>query len=206
MLTKTLLHPKLPNINQGVQVKRKTLAIITATVVVMLIGALFGYIQINDLQNRIGELQTQNDELQYQNSDLQDQISKLQDQINNLQYRLEIKLNASYENSPVKIVTVNYIGGFNPIVGLLIDSQVNVTVMNNSTYPVRGLTLTTKFLESTGKESGLPYTINIDEIQAGESREIKTWVSWSLGTDHTTLIVTLNLGNLVIDEVDGYYH
>jgi FtsZ-binding cell division protein ZapB len=187
-------------------VKRKILAIATVTVVAVLVGALFGYIQIKDLQNQIGELQTQNDELQYQNSDLQDQISKLHDQINYLQDRLEEKLNASYESSPVQIVAVNYIGGFNPVVGLLIDSQVNVTVMNNSTYPVSGLTLTTKFLESTGKESGLPYTINIDEIQAGESREIKTWVSWSLGTDHTTLIVTLNLGNLVIDEISGYYH
>jgi hypothetical protein len=150
------------------------------------------------VQNQVSTLQSQISKLQAQNSFLQDQINKLQCQIHKLQD--QDQQNESYESSLVRIVAVKYMGGFNPVVGCLINSQVNVTVLNNHTYPVSGLTLITKFLESTDKESGVPYSFKIDELQAGESQEIEATVSWSLGTSHTTLIVTLELGDVVMDE------
>ena len=170
-------------------IKRKALAFILIIVIALSVASWLVYNQINKLQNQISELQAQNGELQ-------DQISRLQGQIRALQEQL----NESHTSSPVRIVAVNYIGGFNPVVGLLIASQVNVTVLNNYTSALSGLTLTPKFLESNGNESGPPYTYQIDELQAGETREIKTWVYWSLGTSHTTLVVTLRLVGLVMDE------
>jgi hypothetical protein len=57
-----------------------------------------------------------------------------------------------------------------------------------------------KFLDSTGNVSGLTNTYQIDELQAGESREIDASVWWHLDRSRTTLVVTLKFANLVIDQ------
>jgi hypothetical protein len=152
------------------------------------------------VKNQISDLQAQNSDLQKQVNELQDQNSDLQDLINNQIRELQEQFNESYKSSPVRIIAVNYLGGFNPVVGGIIASDVHVTVMNNYTSALSGLTLTTKFLDSTGNVTGLPFTYQVDELQAGESREIKAWVYWTLDRSHTTLVVTLKLAGLVVDE------
>jgi hypothetical protein len=173
--------------------KRKALAVILIIFIALSVASWLVYNQIGKLQNQVSELQAQNDELQEQNSDLQDLI-------NNQIRELQEQFNESYKSSPVRIVAVNYFGGFIPVVGGIIASEVNVTVLNNYISALSGLTLTTRFLDSTGNESGLPITYQIDELQAGESREIDAWVYWSLNKSHTTLVVTLKLAGIVIDQ------
>jgi predicted PurR-regulated permease PerM len=153
--------------------KRKALTVILIIVIALSVASWLVYNQISKLQNQISELRAQNDELQEQNSDLQDLI-------NNQIRELQEQFNESYKNSPVRIVSVSYLGGFNPVVGGIIASDVHVTVMNNYTSALSGVTLTTKFLDSTGNVTGLPFTYQVDELQAGESREIKAWVYWQL--------------------------
>jgi predicted nuclease with TOPRIM domain len=186
--------------------RKIALGALLIAIIALALAAWFVQNQINTLRSQNSELQAQNDELQDQKSDLQDQISELQNQTGFLQDRIQEKLNENYEGSPVRIVSVNYLGGFSPIVGMLIESKVNVTVLNKYTYPLSGLTLTTKFLQSTGNESGIPSTLKLDELQAGESREIKAGASWFMYTEHITLVVTLKLGDFVMDEVTGHYH
>jgi hypothetical protein len=179
--------------------KRKTLAIILIAVMVLSLATWVIYNQISNLQSQIIELQVQNDELQAQNNELQEQNDKLQGQNTVLQYQVS-ELQEQQIQNPIRITAVNYIGGFFPYIGLVISSDVNVTVLNNHTYPVSGLTLTTRFLESTGEESGGPLTYEIDELQAGESREIKAIVLWTLDSDHSILNITLKLGDVVFSE------
>jgi regulator of replication initiation timing len=181
-------------------VKRKALAFILIMVIALSVASWLVYDQISELQNQVSELQVQNDELQEQNGELQEQNSDLQDLINNQIRELQEQFNESYKNSPVRIVAVNYLGGFSPVVRGIIASDVHVTVLNNYTSALSGLTLTTKFLDSTGNVSGLINTYQIDELQAGESLEIDASVWWHLDRSRTTLVVTLKFANLVIDQ------
>lgn len=89
--------------------KRKALVILII-VIALSVASWLVYNQISKLQNQISELRAQNDELQEQNSDLQDLI-------NNQIRELQEQFNESYKNSPVRIVSVSYLGGFNPVVG-----------------------------------------------------------------------------------------
>ena len=113
------------------------------------------------------------------------------------------------QTNNVKITAVENIGGFNPVVGLLIASQVNVTVRNNGITPVSNLTLTIRLIHnSTGEEIGIPDNEQIDTLQVDESREIRGWYYWSLqegfndaaGNRDAILVVTLKLGDVVLDE------
>ena len=173
--------------------KRKALAITLTIVITLSVASWLVYTQISKLQDQVSELQAQNDDLQEQNGDLQDLI-------NNQIRELQEQFNESYKSSPVRIVAVNYLGGFNPVVGGTIASDVHVTVLNNYTSALSGVTLTTKFLDSAGNVTGLPFTYQVDELQAGESREIEAWAYWTLDRSHTTLVVTLRLAGLVVDE------
>jgi cell division protein FtsB len=155
--------------------------------------------QISELQTQNDELQDQNDELQEQNIDLQNQINKSQDQTGFLQDRLQEKLNENYEGSPVRIVEVGDMAVF-AWLGQNLFAKVNVTLLNNYSFPVSGLTLTTKYNELTSSEGGVPLTIKIDELQAGESRKIEAEVRWIFSSGHNALVVTLKLGDFVMDE------
>lgn len=168
-------------------------------IIALALAAWFVQNQISTLQSQNSELQAQNDELQEQNSDLQNQTSELQDQIGFLQDRLQEKLNVNYEGSPVRIVAVSDMDVF-AWLGQNLFAKVNVTILNNYSYPVSGLTLTTKYNELTSSEGGVPFTIKIEELQAGESREIEAEVRWIFSSGHNRLVVTLKLGDFVMDE------
>jgi hypothetical protein len=172
--------------------KRRASAIVIIIIVATLIATLLIHNQISNLQSQISELQAQNDELQEQNDELQEQNTEMQYQINDLQEH--------QTESPLRITDVLYAGGFTPYIGLTIESTVYVTILNNHTYPVGGLTLINNLFERTGEESGGPYTLPIDELQAGESREIKTYAFWQLGSSHSILVVTLKSGDVILDE------
>jgi len=123
--------------------------------------------------------------------ELWNQINNDHDQINN-----------------VKITAVEDLGGFSPVVGLLIESKVNVTIRNNGVNPVSGLILTVTLVHnSTGAPIGVPYNAQVDTLQAGESREIAGSAFWSLqegfndadGNRDAICMVTLTLNDVVLD-------
>jgi hypothetical protein len=108
----------------------------------------------------------------------------------------------------VKITAVKDLGGFSPVVGLLIESKVNVTIRNNGVNPVSGLILTVTLVHnSTGAPIGVPYWAQVDTLQAGESREIAGLAFWSLqegfndadGNRDAICVVTLTLNDVVLD-------
>ena len=72
--------------------------------------------QINDLQSQIDELENQNIELQSQNFELQNQTTQL------------AQLTTIKNTSIVVRVTDFTTSGMNPMVGLLVESDANITI------------------------------------------------------------------------------
>jgi type II secretory pathway pseudopilin PulG len=184
-------------------VKRKILVIVTVAVVSLLVTAVLVHSQISELQNQISELQAQNSDLQNQIKELQDQNTELQNQTSELKKQLNDLQNQTYRELNVEITAFEWIGGFHPVGGVLIESNANVTVQNNEAYAIGGLTLNLTLVHtSTGAKLASPTVVPIDTLQAGESREIKCWAFWVLGAsyDYVECVVVLCLGDFVVDE------
>ena len=184
---------------------RKALAIVLITIIALSVATWFVHNQISELQDQISALQTQNGELQNQNSDLQDQLGELQDQNGEQQDRLAdftFEL-AKARHLRVEITAFKWLGGFNPIGGLLLGHPVNVTVQNDEVIPVCGLTLNFRLVhKDKGTQIGSSGATRIDRLNAGESREIGGAVYTTIGTslDDAACAVTLTVGDIVLDE------
>lgn len=163
---------------------RKILAITAVTIVALLVGTLFIYIQINELQNQIWEQKAQISELQNQLSDLQEAIGK------------------------VKIVALSVEGWDNPG-GVLYVKPFNVTIQNIGTHDAYGITLNCKI---TGNQSNLFYDFHyaeplkntLDVIHVGESRVMRVFIETSLELasqfSGCNLVASLMFDNIVLDQ------
>jgi uncharacterized protein YlxW (UPF0749 family) len=184
--------------------KRKALALILIVVIALSVASWLVYNQNSNLQNQISELKSQNDELQNQNTDLQEQNTDLQDQLRELQKQLSELQNMIGIASEVKIIDANWIGGFNPIVGMTLAHPVNVTVQNTGVNDVSGLNLTVKLLDKdTQTEVGRGFAKQIDMIHGGEILEFSGSILAtidSFSTSSAVCVVTLTLGDFVLDE------
>jgi TolA-binding protein len=188
-------------------VERTIFAIATVTAVSLLVAALFVHIQISELQNQIGELQVQNTTLETQLSEIQDQLSESQKQISEQQNDLRDITHelALKRQLGVLIIKFKWVGGFNPIGGLTMSYSVNVTVRNIDVIAVSGLTLTVRlFYKGTLVEvDSYPFSSQIDNLKAGESREITGDILAALGsfsTDSAVCVVRLTMRDVVLDE------
>jgi len=177
-------------------VKRKILVIVTVTVVSLLVTAVFVYSQISELQNQISKLQAQNKELQDQTSELEDQVATLQAQNSGLQDKLDEKCGVS----PVQITGTERVGWY-PIGGVTIASAVIVTVWNNGSTDISGLTLTVRLLSGNNEVNaiGRGFVTQIDGLRAGESREFSGTISYRI--DSAFMVEsTITLGDVFLDE------
>jgi cell division protein FtsL len=188
-LDKHAFKAEKSSINQGLLTERKVLVIVAAVATTLLIGALFVYIQISELQNQIRELKAQNSELQSQNSYLQNRVNQLLEQL------------GENFSSPVKIVAVEFNQGY-PIVGVTLEHSVKVTIKNYAAVNVTGLSLDARLINRSNGNQIDTGSTNINLLQAGETLE--TWVSvyTNLGTSlvNAACVVTLKSGNTVLDE------
>jgi uncharacterized membrane protein (DUF106 family) len=185
--------------------KKTVLSIVIIAIITSSIATWFVHNQISDLRNQINEVSTKNSELQNQTSDLQNQLSDLQlqnreqqDRLTDFTYQLAVRSHLS-----VRITAFKWIGGFNPWVGMTIGYPVNVTVQNNDVVPLSGLILIVSFAsKDTGVQIGYVGGGRIDRLNAGESREIKSWVYASMSTslNDVVCVVTLKVGDIVLDE------
>jgi len=177
--------------------KKIALSTVLIAIIALALATWFVHNQISDLQNQINELQEQNEELQEQNTELQDQNTDLQDQLSELQNKIDIARD-------VKITAFEWIGGFNPVGGLTLAHPVKVTVKNMGINDISGLTLTVKLVYvDTYTEVGQGYVKQIDIIHAGEILEFSGEIWATIGSfskDSAVCVITLTLGNVVLDE------
>jgi uncharacterized membrane protein (DUF106 family) len=198
--------------------KKIALSTVLIAIIALALATWFVHNQISDLQNQINELQEQNEELQEQNTELQDQNTDLQDQLSELQNQkteLQDRLSelqnqlSELQNKidiarDVKITAFEWIGGFNPVGGLTLAHPVKVTVKNMGINDISGLTLTVKLVYvDTYTEVGQGYVKQIDIIHAGEILEFSGEIWATIGSfskDSAVCVITLTLGNVVLDE------
>jgi cell division protein FtsL len=204
-LTKTLLPRKQPDIKQELQVKSRILAIVTVTVVSLLVTALFVYSQISELQNQIGALEAQNGEVQDQLSELQNQLREQQlqnreqqDRLTDFTYEL-----AKARHLRVEITDYSKVGG-GPIVGLTFIIGIYVNVQNNDIIPVSGLTITSKLIDNdTGVQIGDVGVTKTGRLNAGESGNFSVPVLYSINSlsriHPADVVIVLMAGNVVLD-------
>jgi len=206
--TKTFNQQKSPRIYWVAWLKvekRIILGIFSAVIIVLIITtAWLANSQFSRLQTQITALQTRNNELQNQNSDLKNQTillsnqnHLLQEQVSQLLDQLRICYNAS-----VRIVSTEFVSGFNPYVGLTFANRVNVTVQNFDSKDINGLTLTVELVyngtELLGSEG---YTKDIDVLHAGERLEISDLAFSYLSSrnEGTLCIATLMKEDAILD-------
>lgn len=185
--------------------KKKILAIVTVFVVSLIVlASLFVNLQISTLQNEASALKVENEEAQNQLNELNNQLSELQLQNREQNDRLS---DFTYEIVKARYVKVEisdflWIGGFNPVGGLLLGHPVNVTVQNNDVVPLSGLKLRVLLVrESTGVEFGSPGGVTIERLDAGEKRVIgcSPWASLNTSLNNSVCMVTLGIGDIVLD-------
>jgi cell division protein FtsB len=184
--------------------KKVLSAIVTIAVLSLLVGALFAYIQICEVQNRISELQDENNELRDQNNELWDQIRVLelenlekQDRLTDFTHEL-----AKTRHLYVELTSFSW-GSSGPIVGLLIQYDAIITVQNNDVIPVSGLTLTLSAShKNKGTQIGQAGVTRIGKLNAGEMHEISGSFCAIVGTSFEDAIfhITLSIGDRVLDE------
>jgi len=159
--------------------------------------------------NQISELQSQNSKVQDQLSELQNQLNELQlqnreqqDRLNDFTYEL-----AKARHLRVEITAFQWISSFDPIGGLWLGHPVNVTVENNDVVPLMGLKLrVTLANENTGAKIGTGGSgITIDGLDAGERQSFYVdgmegpWTSLNSSLEDAVCVVTLTVGNIVLD-------
>jgi uncharacterized coiled-coil protein SlyX len=186
--------------------KRNALALVLIVIIVFSIAAWFVHSQISELENQIAALKAQKGEVQDQLGELQNQLSELQlqnreqqDRLGDFTYEL-----AKARHVKVEISEFQWIGGFNPVGGLLIGHPVNITIQNNDVVPLSGLRLRVSLVrENTGAEISYAGGVTLERLNAGESRVIRSepWTSLSANLNNTMCMVTLSVGDIVLDNV-----
>ena len=189
-------------------VKKKMLAVVAVTIVSLLLVSLFVYSRISELQSQISELQEQNSNLEAQNSEIQTQLNETQSQLREQQDNLgDITYELALERQlRILITKFEWVGDFNPMVGLTISYSVVVNVRNNDVVDVSGLTLTVRLLRKgtlieVGQSKG--FSTQIINLKAGESREVTGGILATLDSfsvDTAVCSVMLSVRGIVLDE------
>ena len=186
--------------------KKKILVIFTVTSAVLFaLVSLFFYVEINTLQNEAIALEAENEETQNQLNELNNQLSELQ--LQNLE-QYDRLCDFTYELAKARYVKVEitnflWIGGFNPVGGLLLGYPVNITVQNNDVVPLSGLKLRVLLIrENTGAEVGTPGGTTIERLNAGEKMVIRCepWVPLNTNINNSVYMVTLKIGDIILDK------
>ena len=195
--------------------KSKFLAFVAVTAVALLIGTLFVYLQISELQNEIADLQAENSALEVQINEIQDQLNETKNQLDETQSQLREQLenlgDTTYELALERqlrlyITKFEWVGDFNPMVGLAISYSVVVNVRNNDVVGLGGLTLTVSLLRKgtlieVGQSRG--FSAQINGLGAGESREVTGSILAALDSfsvDTAVCSVLLSVRGIVLDE------
>jgi hypothetical protein len=179
---------------------KKSIALSVIAVIAISIIALSWQVNI-----QLNNLQAENLLLLNKNIELEDKVSVLQNQTQQMRDRIIQLLEQSSEvyKSPVQITTYQWIGGFNPIVGLTLFYPVNVTLHNTGLVDASDLSIGVKLINIyDGSLIGIAGGGIIDSLNPGQQREIQmgTYAGLDQSLVDAVCVLTLKQGNTVIDE------
>ena len=157
-------------------------------------------------ENQISELESQRDELENQNLELQNQNFELQSQNIELQSLCDQLTQLSIiKNSSIVVRVTNFTtSGMNPMVGVLVESDANITIQNLGTNDLEGLTLTMAFSGNDPAASSFnQQSFKIESLNAGEERTVSTNVYWGLGAG-VRVVISIKLDDIILHEYKTY--
>lgn len=145
-------------------------------------------------------------------ANLNSQINQLQTQNDELNRQLNQQISMYLGLSQVKISSLGWVSGFNPVGSVFLENQVKVTVKNEGNYDVSGINLTLSVslqwlngdLLSNGDNGN--FSTYFSEINAGESKEFQGYIRYLVGVNpngspnETMLVGQLCLNNVLLDE------
>jgi TolA-binding protein len=151
-----------------------------------------------NLQNQLNSSQTQISNLQNLTSSLQNQVASLQTQLDNLQTR-------TYNVTVTKVDSTSW----QPIVGLTIQKEADLTLNNTGNEDVGGITSDIKIV-TDGNDTSQYFDINVFEpsplgiLHVGESVVIRVAITTGLGVpvdlSKTSLEATIMLDTIILDQ------
>lgn len=187
----------------------KKKVVLGATIALVLLIAVSGWLiydQLSILQTRINDLAAQNADSQNQLSALQEQLRGLELANRELRDRLNDFTAELAKQRHLKIAIMDFIweGGFHPIGGVTLIHPYNVTIQNDDSVPVFGLTLTATLIRG-GIKIGDAGVMRIDRLNLGKTEVSAYGPLTTVGTnlDGTECLVTLSVGGIVLDEWIG---
>ena len=155
--------------------------------------------QSSEIQNQLDEQETDNIELQNQILELENQTLELQNQVNQLTQLSTIK------NSSIVVRVTNFTtSGMSTIVGVLMESDANITIQNLGTNNLEGLTLAMVHIGDDPAASLMNHqSFKIESLEAGEERTVSTNVYWALGAG-VRVMISIKLDDIILDEYSTY--
>ncbi|MGD6932985.1 MAG: hypothetical protein ACQCN5_02145 [Candidatus Bathyarchaeia archaeon] len=189
--------------------KSRTLAaVLTAIIVMLSVTSIALYSQVSEQQAKVSKLETQNMELQTQNSTLQTQLKNLQqqfkeqqDRASDLTYQLALE-----RHLKVEITQAHGSLGWSPIGGVTVSHPANVTVVNNDSVALFGLTATFQFVDKdSGAQIGHEGVTEIQRLDVGESQVVNgnVLVELNVNLDNAVCKITISKGSIILDEWTG---
>ena len=198
--------------------KKRISVIVTVTVVALLVGVLFGYIYISNLQNQIGELQAENSELTDQITQLQDQKNELEEENSELQEQNDKLERQNTELQNMLLKEVNYVGLLAGNVkitslsihhpGLIVFGHArwtfDVTIQNTGLVDLMGATLNVK-MPSGDYSYYWTSTLQLENIGSGDECTISMEAASDINGymayfTPSSYVAVLKLDNIVLDE------
>jgi TolA-binding protein len=178
--------------------EKRISVIVAVTVVALLVGFLFGYIQISELQNQITELQAENSQLKDQINQLQDQNNDLQEENSELQQQLDLLQKRISFEPEVEITKFSAPEGWQYMGGTTKWLDCIIVISNTGLTDLEGLTLEVQRQDSGEERNKVTY--ELDMLPAGETTEIQytSTSNYDLGFDFR-YVATLKFGEVVLD-------
>jgi phosphate/sulfate permease len=178
--------------------EKKISIIVIVTVIALLFGFLFSYIQISLLQNQIIELQAENSELTDQINQLQDQKNELHEENSELQQQLDLLQKRVNFEPEVEISKFSAPEGWQYIGGTTKMLDCIIVISNTGLIDLEGLTLEVQRRDLEEEPKKVTYELNV--FPAGETIEIQytSTSNYDLGFDFS-YVATLKFGEVVLD-------
>ena len=193
---------------------KKLFSVFTIIIILLSVTCVVLSYQNSSLNNQIGVLEDNLSECQNQTIQCENQISELENQ----KYELEkqnIELQnqndqliqlTKINNSSIAVRVTNFtISGMDSVVGVLFESDANITIQNLGTNDLEGLTLTMVY---SGNDHPTASQLNqqsfkIESLNAGEERTVNTNVYWQPDVG-VRVVISIKLDDTILHEYRTY--
>jgi hypothetical protein len=178
------------------------------TIIILLLCGACGFLlyQNGNLHDQIGVRKDELSECQSQSVQYENQINAVENQKDILKNQVnQLNQLTTIKNSSIVVRVTNFTtSGMSPMVGVLMESDANITIQNLGTNNLEGLTLAMVHIGDDPAASALnQQSFKIESLEAGEERTVNTNVYWALGAG-IRVMISIKLDEIILCEYRTY--